>query len=152
GPGGDTVARQTASARVSNLPAGLPGIEPPSVASSQAPTNVQVSLIGGYSISSYAGVGFRENLVAGLSGNLNRVPDPHAGDFHAFVNWGDSSQWFPADVAPNTGGAGPSFLVKAGHVYAQANQQYPVVVYAIGPDGTSVTSQTAGVRVSNLPA
>jgi hypothetical protein len=70
---------------------------------------------------SYTGVGFRENVIASLSGTKNGVTDTNQFDFHAFVNWGDSNQWFPADIAPNTNGTFfATFQIKGDHVYDTA--------------------------------
>src|SRR5206468_3905124 len=93
---------------------------------------------------SYAGVGFQENAVARLQGDSTNITD-----YHAQIDWGDSNQRVPADLAS----ANPSsdFLVKGSHIYAQAGY-YGVVVYAQGPDGTSVSTETSDVSVSQMPS
>src|SRR5438477_610738 len=82
-------------------------------------------------LSCYAGVGLKENAVAGIDGWLNGQNDFTITDYHAQINWGDSSNWFAADIVPNPGsssGTAARFLVKGSHIYAQAGT-YLVVVY-----------------------
>jgi hypothetical protein len=110
-----------------------------------------VSLFGLPTISSFAGVGFQENPVAELSGSLNGKADLHLNDFHAQINWGDSNQWFTADIAPNDPNSSIPFLVKGSHIYATAGS-YHIVVFASGPDGTSFSTETDGAAVSQMPS
>jgi hypothetical protein len=152
GPGGTTSQpQQVATAEVSNMPSGIDGITPPAVNNPLGPSNVTVSIEPDSTLVSYAGVGFQENAVAGLSGTLNAQTDTHKTDFHAFINWGDSNQWFAADIASNQGGGAFSttFILKASHVYAVAGS-YHIVVYAMGADGTSRTLETSTGEVSNM--
>jgi hypothetical protein len=152
-PGGSSASGQTASAPVDPMPSAIPGIPPPAVTPLIAPTNVGVTLrAGNFTPGSFAGVGFQENAVANFDGYVNGVADNQVGDFHAFVNWGDSNQWFQADVAPNTGNTqNGTFLVKGSHIYAQPSTAYPIVVYINGPDGTSISAQTANAPVDRNP-
>lgn len=149
GPGGTSQTGQTVDASVANMPSGIPGTVPPAVTPSVSPGNVFLSQTSVGTISSYAGVGFQENVTAGLTGYLNGQLDNQADHFHAFINWGDSDQWFAADIGSNNGGGGGTFLVKAGHVYNQAGS-YHIVVYAIGADGTSRSSETSSAAVANM--
>src|SRR5437899_551689 len=102
--------------------------------------------------SSYAGVGFQENAVAGLYGVFNGQPYLKVSDYHAQINWGDSNQWDMADLASaNPGSPGSGFLVKGSHTYAQAGT-YHVVVYAQGADGASTSGETVRITVSQMPS
>lgn len=152
GPGNTTSQpQQVGDANVSNMPSGIPGITPPNVNNPLGPSNVSVSIQPDGTLLSYAGVGFQENAVAGLSGTLNNQTDVQASHFHAFINWGDSNQWFAADLASNNGGGefSTTFILKASHVYATAGT-YSIVVYAMGGDGTSRTLETGSANVSNM--
>ena len=101
-------------------------------------------------IPSFTGVGFQANELATLDGKLNGQEDSTSSDFQAYINWGDANQWFQAVVAPNNSGSGYEFQVKGDHIYNSAGV-YNVVVYAVGPDGTSLTAYTSQVQVSPLP-
>jgi hypothetical protein len=152
GPQGAFDDEQTCRAMVSFLPSGLPATVPPAPTGPLAPSNVVTLLEGdGVTVTSFAGVGFQENMVGTVGGYLNGQVDTHISDFKAWINWGDSSQWFAADLAPNNGGSGYDFQVKGSHVYAQAGP-YDVVVYATGPDGTSTSQRVDNNLVSNMPS
>jgi hypothetical protein len=74
------------------------------------PANVQVEMTGSTTISSFAGVGCVRN------------------------------DWSPADlVYIGTTANKAQYQVKGSHVYAQANEKIPIVVYATGVDGTSIS-------------
>ena len=150
---------QTALAFVTDMPSGIAGTIPPLVSYSLAPSNVTVSLNAGIplrEVYSYTDVGFRENVIASLSGTVNGMTDTNKSDFHAFVNYGDNNQWFPADIAPNTNGTiAATFLIKGDYVYDHAvdsTNPNPIVVYVMGPDGTSTSSETAKGFVSDMPS
>src|SRR5262249_59200431 len=74
-------------------------------------SNVQLSLGGGGPVSSFAGVGFRENQVATLSVSVNGQGDPNPGDFQAQIGWGDSQSSAGDLVYLNTSGAWSHYLV-----------------------------------------
>ncbi len=150
GPDGTTSTQQTAAAIVSDLPNGIVGTVPPPLTPALAPTDVALSTSGVATIISYAGVGFQNNTTAILSGSVNSQSDPHAADFHAWINWGDSSQWTPAIIAASNNGSSGQFAVEGSHVYSQPGQ-YSIVVYAVGPDGTTTTQQTAAAIVQPNP-
>ncbi len=151
GPDGTATEYQTCNDYVTAMPSGIPGIEPSPPTPSIPPANVQVSIDSALSSNSYAGVGFQENVVGSIGGDLNGAQDTAQTDFHAFINWGDSNQWYPADLAPNTNGGGYEFLVKGSHTYSAAGT-YNVVVYAVGPDGTSTEYQTCNEYVTAMPS
>src|SRR5262249_36160601 len=101
-------------------------------------TTFNLSFRSPVNLDSYAGVGFHENEIATLTGFVNGKVDPNISDFHAQVNWGDSSQWFPADLAPAKDGTSTQFYVKGDHVYNQVGD-FSIQVQAIGPDGATET-------------
>jgi PKD repeat protein len=148
GPGGSTDAEETAKVIVTDMPSGIPGTPPDPQPALLPPSDVTVSLGGFYQFTSFAGVGFQENVIANVAGTLNGRLDNKPGDYVARVNWGDSDQWDDADIVKNSSG---SLLVKGTHTYAQQDE-YPVVVYVNGPDGTSASEYTAKVIVTDMPS
>ena len=151
---GDTsVSDQTSYAVVADMPSGIPGTQPSSLNSGMAPANVVLQLGSATPINSYAGVGFQENEVATLAASLNGEADTTLGDFHAQINFGDSADWTTGDlVFINQNGGFGEYIIKGSHVYTQANTNIPIVVYATGPDGTSVSAQTTYANVANMPS
>ena len=121
---------------------------------SLAPSNVTVSLNAGiplYQPNFNAGDSTTNHVIASLSGTVNGVTDTTASDFKGFANYGDSNQWFPVDIVPNTSGASATFLVEGSHSYQNATNPAspsPIVVYMMGPDGTSESSQTSQANVA----
>jgi hypothetical protein len=159
GPDGTSTSDETGHANVFDMPSGIAGTPPPQVAYSLPPSNVGIALnpqSGQVGLFCYTGVGFRENAVASMSASVDGVPDTTASDFHALVNWGDTDQWFPADIAMNAGGVGPAtFLIKGTHVYDKAcasNNPYHIVVFVMGPDGTSTSDETGHANVFDMPS
>jgi hypothetical protein len=131
-------------------PGSSPGGSPPP-SSGGSSSDATVRLHAEAPISTYAGVGFTDNVVADLGGSLNGYTDGTMSDFHAYINWGDGSGWTKADLAPKQGNTTFPFLVKGSHVYATQGT-YHVVVYATGPDGTSTSGQTTTVYVDSEPS
>ena len=148
GPDGTTVTERTCSVTVAQMPSGIPGIPPNTTAGSPPPSDVDVALSGAASIACYAGVGFQENPVAALSGSLNDQADVTMTDFQAQINWGDSSEWDQANVVSLSNGS--ELEVEGSHTY-YTQGTYHVVVYAQGPDGTSVSRETTEVVVGPNP-
>jgi hypothetical protein len=140
GPGGVSVTQQTDTVYVSQMPSGLPGTTPTAPVTSLPPSDVSVQLLDEASISTFAGVGFAQNAVADVMGTLNGYADYTKSDFHALINWSDGSGWTTATIARGANSSSP-FVVKGSHVYSSPGT-YDIVVYATGPDGTSVTQQT----------
>jgi hypothetical protein len=144
---GGSASEQTAQAIVDVMPSGLPGKAPVTPTPTMAPSNVHMylqTLGSGQYVNSYAGVGFQENVVGRLYSQLNGQADPSLADFHAQINWGDSSTWSAADLVYVGNSSGyAEFLVKGSHVYQQTENDVPIVVYANGPDGTSTSYQVA---------
>jgi GH24 family phage-related lysozyme (muramidase) len=144
---GDTEIEETATETVRQMPSGLQGTKPP--VSESGGKQVQLIVSPMSSISTYAGVGFELNNVAAMSGLLNGQQNKSVGDYKAYINWGDSTEWVKASIAPRPDNSHP-ILIKGSHVYDQAGT-YRVVVYAMGPDGTSVSEDTTTVVVNNMP-
>ena len=149
GPDGTSTSEQSSTAYVATMPSGIPGTAPPSLGTPTAAANVQIELFTAASIQSFAGVGFRNNVVATLAISLNGQPDPYAGGVHAQINWGDSALWTTGQIAfMGNNGNFADYLVKGSHVYGQPNGNgIPIVVYASGPDGTSTSEQTSTAYV-----
>ena len=106
---------------------------------------VQINVSPVSSLSSYAGVGFRLNPVADISGVVNNSRDANPGDFTAQVRWGDGSSSTGSLAAD-----GGDVLVKASHTYKQQGQ-YAVTVVVDGPDGSTASAQTCSVDVVPMP-
>jgi hypothetical protein len=150
---GTTISGQTDYANVTPMPSGIPGTPPPNTNRTMPPSAVDLQLSNGYSLDSYAGVGFQENVVASFAADVNGQPDPNLGDFHAEINWGDSASWFSGDlVYQGNNGSFSEFLVKGSHIYSQPKSNIPIVVYVIGPDGTSISGQTDYANVIAMPS
>jgi predicted chitinase len=154
GPDGTSTSSQTSTAYVAPMPSGIPGTVPPSQGTPTAAADVQIQVLAGSTIHSYAGVGFRENVVANLAISLNGQPDPSLSGVHAEINWGDSASWTKGDlVYMGNNGSFADYLIKGSHVYAKANGNgIPIVVYASGPDGTSTSDQTSTAYVAPMPS
>jgi hypothetical protein len=153
GPDSTSTSEQTSTAYVATMPSGIPGTVPPPLGTPTAAADVQIELFTASSIQSFAGVGFRNNVVATLAISLNGQPDPYAGGVHAQINWGDSASWITGQVAfIGNDGNFADYLVKGSHVYGQPNGNgVPIVVYASGPDGTSTSEQTSTAYVAPNP-
>ena len=154
GPGGTAITGNGCRTSVYPMPSGLPGVEPKwDGITFKPPANVQVEMTGTTSISSFAGVGFVRNVAANFYVTLNGTADTNINNVHAQINWGDSSDWSPADlVYMGTTANKAQYQVKGSHVYAQANEKIPIVVYATGVDGTSISRDFRSVTVSPMPS
>ena len=127
-------------AEVLAMPSGIPGTQPSATANPTAPADVQIQLSGGYTLNSYAGVGFQENQVATMQVQVNGQADATLSDFHPQINWGDSASWTSGDlVYQGTNGSWADYIIKGSHVYQRADSNIPIVIYVTGPDGTSAT-------------
>jgi hypothetical protein len=111
-----------------------------------------VTLAGEASLpNSFAGVGFKLQPVALVTGLVNNVADVNAGDYTATIYWGDgqTSPGFvcvqPPTTQPN------SLLIKGSHIYASAQLNYPISVNVVGPQGYTAFSQTSSCNVFNMP-
>jgi hypothetical protein len=153
---GTSASSPTAQAIITAMPSGFPGTAPQSFTPTIAPANVQVqvqALPPGDDVNSYAGVGLQQNEVGILYAQVNGQADPNVKDFHAQINWGDSSAWTAADlVYIGNNGNSAEFLIKGSHTYAQPNSNIPVVVYVNGPDGTSASNETAVANAAPMPS
>ncbi len=132
---------------VRQMPSGLDAIPPPANELDGEQVHLNVGTASG--ISAFTNVGFELNTIAGLNGFLNGIQNTRLADYVAFVNWGDSSAWDEAEVAPQSSTSQP-ILIKGSHVY-DLSGNYPVVAFVQGPDGTSETLRSTSVNVTNLP-
>jgi hypothetical protein len=171
---------QTVWAVVTPAPSGLAGIQPPPITagSGQSTDNVLFGVgppgvlgdTNSAAISATTGVALTSSVVGVVEGYVNGVLDTNPGDYQAWVNWGDGSQWVAAQLVPNTSSAtsttsGPAstmsgstttssstvpFDVEANHVYNQTGT-FIVSTYVVGPDGSSEYSATAAATVTQNP-
>ena len=153
GPDGQTSTQQTCTAYSTPMPSTLsnPPDSPTNWQASQAPSEATLALNGVSAISSFSGVGFRENPVAVLDGTVNGNEDTNPVDYHAQVNFGDSPQWIDAQVTRSAGASEFPLLVKATHTYEKAGS-FPVVVFVTGPTGQTVSEQTATCYSNIMPS
>jgi hypothetical protein len=129
-------------------PTAKPSPTPTRTPSPTATAHGTVSLGGFYTLESYAGVGFEENVVASLSGTLNGLSDNVATDYQAEVDWEGTGTFQQADVVKSGNG---TLLVKGSHVYTQ-QKTFNVTVRATGPAGSTDSENTASVIVSLMPS
>ncbi len=128
------------SSQVWAMPNGKPGALPPATARSMPPANVQINLAGSCGLSCSAGVGFEDNAVGYMTVMVNGKADATVSDFHAQINWGDSTSWTSGDlVYQGSDGGGANYLIEGSHVYQNPSSHIPIVVYVTGPDGTSAS-------------
>ncbi len=115
--------------------------------------SVTIDVEGAGDISSYAGVGFRLQPIAYLTGLVNNVADINSNDYQVTIIWGDgaSSPGFvcaqPHVDMPN------SLLIKGSHTYANAASIEPITVNVKGPQGISspANGPTTFASVDNMP-
>src|SRR5262249_13926254 len=101
GPDSTSASTEATTVTVSDLPTGNPGPTLKAFKPPQPPGNVTVELgLGSSALSSFAGVGLQENVLATVSGMISGQSDLTPTDYKAQINWGDSNQWFDADLAP----------------------------------------------------
>jgi hypothetical protein len=132
GVSGSLPSNQFDSANVAPMPSGMPGTQPTLSGKASAPADVSIQLYGEYYPSDQAGVGVAPQYVATMQSTVNGQVDANDGDYQAFVNWGDSTTWYPAEVDF-------PYIIAGGHVYTTPGNNVPIVVYVAGPDGTSGT-------------
>jgi RHS repeat-associated protein len=147
---GSTKSYGTAFASVMDtLPSGFPGKPPPQWQSPPLPpSDVEVGFHDASRFYPTAGVDTGPELVGSIYGSLNGQPDRNLDDFHALINWGDSSDWFPAQLTPPDSSG--SFGLLGSHTYFTKGL-FLIVVYAQGPDGTSVSPSTGSAFVAANP-
>jgi GH24 family phage-related lysozyme (muramidase) len=153
GPDGTSTSARTGNANVTPMPSGIPGTPPSSGATSLPPSDVRMALGNVVTVNAYAGVAFQDQLVANyLAISVAGEPDQTAGDLQAEINWGDTDAWTAGKLVYVDSDSASSFYeVTGSHTYAHAKQQIPIVVYVTGPDGTSVSAQTAIAVVKPNP-
>jgi hypothetical protein len=134
----------------------------------------------GGSITSYDSVGFQRNDVAYLLASVNGAPDQTLSDFTAQINYGNVADWWLGDLVYEGlyNSSYAEYLIKGTYTYQQhgvyanalklngghfiegtqayqqanTNNGYPIVVYVYGPDGTSISGQTATGYVADMPS
>ena len=153
GPDGQSISGSPTVVNVSNMPNPkfAHGSTPIQVASSEKSpvADVHLSLASMPAINSYAGVGFRLNPLTSISGSIASKQDFEPGDYKAYVNWGDSTNWSTTKITDPFSGLEP-MLVKGSHTYAQPGS-YPVVIYLEGPGGQTIDAFTTVANVNSLP-
>jgi hypothetical protein len=153
GPGGVTQSAVTDSASVQSMPSFIPGTPPAPVTPSAPPENVFMLMSFAAGVFNTAGVPIQATPVASLQVQVNGALDTNAGDFHAQINWGDSGLWTTGEVVfQGVSGQYAAYQVLGSHTYYKANNDYPVVVYVTGPDGTSASGWEANAPVGPNPA
>jgi len=100
---------------------------------------------------SYAGVGFSENTVAAFYMYNNGVIDTNIAHFKAQVNFGDSPNWYQADIAPKAKDPNRLVIKNQGHVYTAAGT-YAITVVLTGPDGETHAQTTTSMPVYDMPS
>ncbi len=154
GPDGQTVSDDTATATVVPMPdtASQPITVPMAYSGAEALAYESLSLQGEGSISSYVGVGFSLNPVAQIVGTYSSQADDTVSDYRAQINWGDGNTWDTTAslVSGGTIGEDGFVLVKGSHIYKQQGT-YDITVYITGPDGQTVSDDTATATVVPMP-
>jgi len=80
-----------------------------------------------------------------LNGTYDGKPAPIPLDYHAQVNWGDSGQWFSADVVADVLNGFP-LRILGSHTYTKAGV-YSIVLNITGPDGQTIARATCSCTV-----
>jgi hypothetical protein len=89
-----------------------------------------------------------QGIVGQADGYYNGTQDVQNGDYQVQINWGDSPSWDNGQVQPNTApGERIPFNLQGTHTYAAAGN-YIVVVQLTGPDGQTLSRQTAAIQVT----
>jgi hypothetical protein len=153
GPDGQSLSGESTEVFVSNMPNPIfaHGTTPLKIINSEKSPVADVRLQFGSapSISSFAGVGFRLNPLAVISGSVAGKSDFNNGDYTAYVNWGDSTGWSTTKITDSYDGSYP-MQVKGSHTYAHSGN-YPVVVYLEGPGGQTIDACTTECFVNLMP-
>src|SRR5262245_32156420 len=96
----------------------------------------QLELTNDVAIYSFAGVGFRENVVAdNLQVTINGKPALNKNDFQAQIDWGDGKSSAGDLVLVGSNAVYAFYLVKGSHIYAQPDTAIPITVTVNGPNG-----------------
>src|SRR5262249_52910720 len=127
-----------------------PALEP--LEDRTVPTTV-IQLFNVVSVDSFAGVGFRDNVVCNsMSASVNGTPDLNKGDFQVQIDWGDGSTG-TGDLVSNGSDATKAFyLIKGPHVYHDAGPGLAIPVTVPGPGGGSASALTAYADVTPMPS
>ncbi len=151
GPDGESISGQTATATAAAMPdpSSQPITVPEAYTGSQPLGDDNPEFVADNDFSSYVGVGFSLNPVAAIYGTYDGQPDLNPSDYRAQINWGDSGSW-DTDTSLVVGSSGEDILVKGSHVYKQQGT-YDVVVYVTGPDGQTISDQTATATAAAMP-
>ncbi|HEX4793516.1 MAG TPA: hypothetical protein VH370_06975, partial [Humisphaera sp.] len=147
GPDGITVAAQTCGCDVSALPGNVTGTQPPIATGDKPETEVTVNPQAVTPIETVVGKIISGDPVAVVGGSYDGTSDTSAGDYHAYIDFGDGSQWVAGQVV-NESLDGFQIAVLGSHTYSKAGD-YAIVVVITGPDGETVARQTCGCDVQN---
>jgi hypothetical protein len=154
GPGGQSISGDTATATVVPMPdeASVPPDVPTAYKGPEPLAYESLNLLGGYGVTSYVGVGFGLNPVAQIQGTYNGQADDTVSDYHAQINWGDSPSWDKNVSLVSGGKSGDSgyVLIKGSHIYKQQGT-YDITVYVTGPDGQTISGDTATATAIPMP-
>jgi hypothetical protein len=172
-PGSPSVSGLVATANVYPMPSNLTGTQPQPIANPTAAGNVSVQLSTCLNsvptgnpgdtpgiANSYAGVGFQDNIVGYLDVSVNgqRYPGLNNLPNAVQINWGDSTSWDTASLVDMgidpTNSSYEEYEIKGSHVDQQPSPSggYDVVVYAQGPDSTSLSALVATANVYLMPS
>jgi hypothetical protein len=141
---------QTAEADVAPMPSGIKcGPPPQRQLPSANPTDAVFRSLGQVDWFQAQAGDTTPRLVGTLSAGRNGQPDANAGDFQAWINWGDSSAWTRGTVVFDGIHGWARYKILGSPPYAQPSPRssYPIVVYVTGPDGTSASYQTCKINV-----
>ena len=85
-------------------------------------------------------------------GTYNDQADDDISDYHAQINWGDDTTWDTDTtlVSDGTDGEEGFVEVEGSHTYTQQGT-FDITVYVTGPDGQTVSDQTATTTVGPDP-
>jgi hypothetical protein len=106
-----------------------------------------------YYLSSYAGVGFQNNVLAVVVGGSNGTADLNPNDYTAEINYDDGTGWQAGTVTAEQGTSGTVLVVKGSDVYGQSAVGLHSIQVQVSYQGTSTSqTQTAWESVSNTPS
>jgi len=153
---GDVTTTMKGSAKASvslmHATAARPGTQPPLLSHPQSLRDESFVISNvGMLHNTFAGVGFSENTVASFYAFNNGVKDTDITHFKAQVNFGDSPNWYLADIARKTGNNYTYLIKNKAHVYTSAGT-YAITVMLTGPDGETHAQSTTSMPVYDMPS
>jgi len=90
-------------------------------------------------------------IVATADGYYNGPQDRNPSDYQVQINWGDSPSWQMGQVVSQGSDSPIPFNLEGSHTYYIPGQ-YPIVVTFTGPDGQTLSEQTAEIQVLPSPS